>query len=85
MPAGQTPRTIMLHAHQDLVDMVQPGDRILVTGIYRATPMRVNPRLRNLKAVFKTHIDVVHFKVGSFNLLIIFLPIVVHHKKSSEL
>ena len=25
--------------------------------------MRVNPRLRNLKAVFKTHIDVVHFKV----------------------
>ena len=84
MPAGQTPRTIMLHAHQDLVDMVQPGDRILVTGIYRATPMRVNPRLRNLKAVFKTHIDVVHFKVGSFNLLIIFLPIVVHHKKSSE-
>ncbi|XP_075262884.1 DNA replication licensing factor MCM4-like [Convolutriloba macropyga] len=63
MPAGQTPRTIILHAHQDLVDIVQPGDRILVTGIYRATPMRVNPRLRNLKAVFKTHIDVVHFKV----------------------
>ena len=63
MPAGQTPRTIMLHAHQDMVDIVNPGDRVLVTGIYRATPLRVNPRQRNLKSVFRTHIDVVHFHV----------------------
>ena len=27
MPAGQTPHTIMLFSHNDLVDAVQPGDR----------------------------------------------------------
>jgi len=27
MPAGQTPHTVTLYAHHDLVDSVQPGDR----------------------------------------------------------
>lgn len=36
--------------------------RVTVTGIYRATPMRVNPRQRNVKAVYKTYVDVIHFK-----------------------
>ncbi|KAJ8042333.1 DNA replication licensing factor mcm4-A [Holothuria leucospilota] len=61
MPAGQTPHTVVLYAHNDLVDYVQPGDRINVTGIYRATPLRVNPRQRNVKAVYKTYIDVIQF------------------------
>ncbi len=62
MPAGQTPHTVVLYAHGDLVDTVQPGDRIAVTGIYRAVPIRVNPLQRNIKSVYKTHIDVVHFR-----------------------
>ncbi|KAK3733997.1 hypothetical protein QZH41_009837, partial [Actinostola sp. cb2023] len=62
MPPGQTPHTIMLYAHNDLVDAVQPGDRVVITGIYRATPIRVNPRQRNVKAVYKTYIDVIHYK-----------------------
>ena len=62
MPAGQTPHNVILYAHNDLVDKVQPGDRVKVTGIYRATPLRVNPRMRNVKSVYKTHIDVVHFR-----------------------
>ncbi|CAG5124882.1 unnamed protein product [Candidula unifasciata] len=62
MPPGQTPHTIIVYAHNDLVDRVQPGDRITVTGIYRAVPLRVNPRQRNVKSVYKTHIDVVHFR-----------------------
>ena len=33
-----------------------------MTGIYRATPLRVNPRQRNVKAVYKTYIDVMHFQ-----------------------
>lgn len=33
----------------------------MVTGIYRATPLRVNPRQRTVKAVYKTYIDVMHF------------------------
>ncbi|XP_033755282.1 DNA replication licensing factor mcm4-A-like isoform X2 [Pecten maximus] len=62
MPPGQTPHTVSLYAHNDLVDKVQPGDRVTITGIYRATPLRVNPRLRNVKSVYKTHIDTVHFR-----------------------
>lgn len=62
MPAGQTPHTVCLLAHNDLVDSVQPGDRVTVTGIYRAIPIQANPRQRNIRAVYKTHIDVVHFR-----------------------
>ena len=32
MPAGQTPHTVVLFAHNDLVDKVQPGDRVHITG-----------------------------------------------------
>ncbi|XP_010211402.1 PREDICTED: DNA replication licensing factor MCM4 [Tinamus guttatus] len=62
MPAGQTPHTVALFAHNDLVDKVQPGDRVNVTGIYRAVPIRVNSRVSNVKSVYKTHIDVIHYR-----------------------
>ncbi|EHH64151.1 hypothetical protein EGM_17299 [Macaca fascicularis] len=62
MPAGQTPHTVILFAHNDLVDKVQPGDRVNVTGIYRAVPIRINPRVSNVKSVYKTHIDVIHYR-----------------------
>lgn len=62
MPAGQTPHTVVLFTHNDLVDAVQPGDRVTVTGIYRAQALQVNPRMQNIKSVYKTHIDVVHFR-----------------------
>lgn len=32
------------------------------TGIYRAVPMRENPRQSNVRSVYKTHIDVIHFR-----------------------
>lgn len=32
MPAGQTPHTTIIYAHNDLVDKVQPGDRVNITG-----------------------------------------------------
>lgn len=62
MPAGQTPCIILLYACADLVDSVQPGDRVTVTGIYRATPVRANPRMRTVKSVYRTHLDVVHYR-----------------------
>lgn len=93
MPAGQTPHTTIVYAHNDLVDKVQPGDRVNITGeaqtcsepfskspqrwrtkqsralpqrppagIYRAVPMRVNPIQSNVKSVYKTHIDAIHFR-----------------------
>lgn len=62
MPAGQTPHTVIVFAHNDLVDKVQPGDRITVTGIYRAVSLKVNPIASNVKSVYRTHIDVVHYR-----------------------
>lgn len=62
MAAGQTPHNVLLFAHNDLVDKVQAGDRITVTGIYRAVPIQENPRARNVKSVYRTHIDVVHYR-----------------------
>lgn len=62
MPAGQTPCIILLYACADLVDAVMPGDRVTVTGIYRATPVRASPRQRTVKSVYRTHIDVVHYR-----------------------
>lgn len=65
MPAAQTPQTVLLYCHNDLVDKVQPGDRVTVTGIYRAIPSVLNPRMRNVRSVYRTHIDVVHFRKSS--------------------
>ncbi|KAF7995852.1 hypothetical protein HCN44_006959 [Aphidius gifuensis] len=62
MAAGQTPHTVSCFAHNDLVDAVSPGDRVAITGIYRAIPIQLNPRMSNVRAVYKTHVDVVHFR-----------------------
>jgi DNA replication licensing factor MCM4 len=62
MPPGQTPHTILVYVHDSLVDTVQAGDRIVVTGVYRAVPIRVNPRHQVIRSVYKTNIDVVHFQ-----------------------
>ncbi|XP_055342701.1 DNA replication licensing factor mcm4-A-like [Paramacrobiotus metropolitanus] len=62
MPPGQTPHTILVYAHDNLVDTVYAGDRVVVTGVYRAVPIRPNPRQQVVRAVYKTNIDVVHFQ-----------------------
>ncbi|XP_076175723.1 disc proliferation abnormal [Ptiloglossa arizonensis] len=61
MPQGQTPHTIVLYAHNNLVDAVMPGDRVSVTGIYRAATHKPNFE-HNLQAIYTTYIDVVHFR-----------------------
>ena len=49
IPEGETPHAVTLFTYDDLVDGAKPGDRITVTGIYKAAPMRTSPRLRQLK------------------------------------
>ena len=60
IPEGETPHSVTLFAHDHLVDMAKPGDRITITGIYKVEGMRVNPHIRLLKSVYKTFIDAIH-------------------------
>jgi DNA replication licensing factor MCM4 len=64
VPDGQTPHTVSLSAYDELVDVSKPGDRLVVTGIFRSVPVRVNPRRRTIKSLFKTFLDVVHVKLS---------------------
>ena len=69
VPDGQTPHTVSLSVYDELVDVSKPGDRLVVTGIFRSIPVRVNPRNRSLKSLFKTYLDVVHVRVGQDNAM----------------
>ncbi|DBA98060.1 TPA: hypothetical protein ACH3X3_012887 [Trebouxia sp. C0006] len=60
IPEGETPHFVTLFAYDHLVDMAKPGDRVIITGIYKAQGMRVNPRMSTTRSAFMCHIDVVH-------------------------
>lgn len=63
IPDGETPHTITVCTYDDMVDAIKPGDRVEITGIYRATAKRCNPRRRTLSSIFRTYIDAIHFKI----------------------
>lgn len=60
IPEGETPHSVTLFGHDHLVDMAKPGDRITLTGIYKMEGVRVNPRIRMLRSIYKTFIDAIH-------------------------
>ena len=62
VPAGQTPASAVTFCFDDLVDACQPGDKVEVTGILKAQPVRVNPKVTKLKSIYKTYVDVIHFR-----------------------
>eukprot|EP00923_Selenidium_pygospionis_P014208 GHVN01024427.1.p1 GENE.GHVN01024427.1~~GHVN01024427.1.p1 ORF type:complete len:681 (+),score=104.76 GHVN01024427.1:278-2320(+) len=39
-PTGQLPRSVDVVVEEDLVDVVKPGDRVRVHGVYRSVPIR---------------------------------------------
>lgn len=60
VPDGQTPHSVSLCVYDELVDICKAGDRVEVTGIFRCNPVRVNPRQRTQRSLFKTYVDVLH-------------------------
>jgi len=62
IPEGETPHTVSVFSFDDLVDVAKPGDRVVLTGIFKARPVRVNSRKRTVRSVYHTYIDVIHFQ-----------------------
>lgn len=62
VPDGQTPHSVSVCAYSELVDFCRAGDRVEITGIFKANQVRVNPRQRTVKSVYKTFIDVLHIQ-----------------------
>jgi DNA replication licensing factor MCM4 len=62
VPDGQTPHSVSLCVYDELVDVCKAGDRVEITGIFKCNQVRVNPRQRTVKNVFKTYVDVVHIQ-----------------------
>ncbi|KAG5484560.1 hypothetical protein CUR178_07151 [Leishmania enriettii] len=60
---GETPISIGVVVYGSMVDAVVPGDRVIVTGVYRSTPIRLNANTRIIKSIFATHIDAVHMEL----------------------
>ncbi len=62
IPEGETPQTVTLNVYQELLDVARPGDRVVVTGIFRANPVRHNSVHRSVRSVYRTYIDAMHFE-----------------------
>ena len=52
-PPGQLPRSVTVILQNDLVDSIKPGDRVEVTGVYRAAP---NVHMGMTRGTFRTQI-----------------------------
>ena len=62
IPEGETPHSVSMCVFDDLVDVGKPGDRVEITGIFRAVPVRVSSGQRTVKSLYKTYIDVIHVR-----------------------
>jgi len=67
IPEGETPHTVSMCVFDELVDQAKPGDRVEVTGVYRAVPIRISSTRRTLKSVYKTYLDIIHIRKDSAN------------------
>ncbi|KAK3045080.1 DNA replication licensing factor, mcm4 component, partial [Coniosporium uncinatum] len=62
VPDGQTPHSVSLCAYDELVDICKAGDRVEITGIFKCNQVRINPRQRTIKNIFKTYVDALHIQ-----------------------
>ena len=62
IPEGETPHSLSLYLYRDVVDSIKPGDRVEVTGVFRALAAKSNPRQSTLQTVYKTYIDAIHIR-----------------------
>jgi len=87
VPAGETPASILLLVYDDLVDAMRPGDRVEITGLFRAQPKRTSVKLSKVNSVYKTYVDVIHYRAFTKNLSLSMAAQVkeIHDQNSLEL
>jgi len=59
VPEGETPQNIQVICFDDLVDTVRPGDRVEVTGIYKASAVRPIKNWNQCSSVYRTYVDAI--------------------------
>eukprot|EP00437_Effrenium_voratum_P008422 CAMPEP_0181426100 /NCGR_PEP_ID=MMETSP1110-20121109/15492_1 /TAXON_ID=174948 /ORGANISM="Symbiodinium sp., Strain CCMP421" /LENGTH=751 /DNA_ID=CAMNT_0023549291 /DNA_START=52 /DNA_END=2307 /DNA_ORIENTATION=+ len=59
VPDGETPQNVAIVVFDDLVNQVRPGDRVQVTGIYRAAPVQQVRNWRMRSSVYRTYLDAI--------------------------
>merc|ERR1719408_625557 len=59
VPEGETPQNVVIYCFDNLVDQVRPGDRVEITGIYKAAPNRPIQRLKLCNSVYRTYLDAI--------------------------
>jgi len=59
VPDGETPQNVAIVVFDDLVNQVRPGDRVQVTGIYRAAPVQKIRNWRMCSSVYRTYVDAI--------------------------
>jgi len=59
VPEGSTPQNVAIYCFDNLVDQVRPGDRVEITGIYKAAPHHPVPRLKMCNSVYRTYLDAI--------------------------
>jgi len=66
LPSGQLPRSIEVVATHDLVDVVRPGDRAVVTGVLAVAPEKA---VKGQPPVFQVYLEANNIEVTSKELL----------------
>jgi len=62
IPEGETPHSVTVYVFDDLVDVAKPGDRVEITAVFRADTKRMNRHHKNVRTVYRTYLDALHFK-----------------------
>lgn len=59
VPEGETPQSVSICCYDDLVDSVRPGDRVTITGIYKASAVQAMRGFKVVSAVYRTYLDAI--------------------------
>ncbi|CAD25144.1 DNA REPLICATION LICENSING FACTOR OF THE MCM FAMILY (MCM4) [Encephalitozoon cuniculi GB-M1] len=63
IPNGTTPMAMTIVCRNEFVDGLVPGDRVKLTGVLKATPVRLNPVMRKIKSTFRIYLDLLSYQV----------------------